>query len=110
MMKITKIPVLISLSMPPVTPAMAQSDFAPMALNSFTILPSPFPYARVMGQDGSVMGNIQGVQRGPNGVPTSIRIGVAGGKIITLRATEASYEQGGNVVIADMRAASEAKP
>jgi hypothetical protein len=82
----------------------AGDDFAPMALNSFTVLPMRFPSARVMGQDGALLGNVQAVQSDLGGKPTTIRIGVAGGRIISLRSDEASYDESGNIVVTDFEA------
>jgi hypothetical protein len=82
----------------------AGDEFAPMALNSFTVLPKNFPSARVMGQDGALLGNVQAVQSDLGGNPTVIRIGVAGGKIISLRSDEASYDENGNIVVTDFEA------
>jgi hypothetical protein len=82
----------------------AGDEFAPMALNSFTVLPKHFPSARVMGQDGALLGNVQAVQSDLGGKPTTIRIGVAGGKIISLRSDEASYDENGNIVVTDFEA------
>jgi hypothetical protein len=36
----------------------AGDEFAPMALNSFTVLPKGFPSARVMGPNGALLGNV----------------------------------------------------
>jgi hypothetical protein len=82
----------------------AGDDFAPMALNSFTVLPKRFPSARVMGQDGALLGNVQAVQSDLGGKPTTIRIGVAGGRIISLRSDEASYDESANIVVTDFEA------
>ena len=88
-------------------PEIASADeleFAPMALNSFTLLPKAFGSARVMGQDGELLGNVQAVQSDPTGKPNIIRIGIVGGKFIALRSNDASYEQSTNIVVTDMDA------
>ena len=78
-------------------------DFAPMALNSYTAAPTVLRSATVFQQDGTVLGNIQGVERSASGI-NLVRIGVAGGRVITLQAADASYDAAKNQVVTDMAA------
>jgi len=84
----------------PAIPVWAQ-DIAPSALNSFTTPPAKIASATVYRQDGSVLGNIQGFERSPGAI-ASVSIGVAGGRVISLRAFDASYDAVSNVVVTDM--------
>ncbi|MBA2588031.1 MAG: hypothetical protein H0U98_05325 [Alphaproteobacteria bacterium] len=95
---------MFALFLMPASVCAEEEAFAPMALNSFTLLPRAFASAKVMGQDGALLGNIQIVQSDPAGKPDIIRIGVVGGKIVALRSNDASYEQKANIVVTDMDA------
>jgi hypothetical protein len=94
----------IAVGIAPTTTLALELPLAPMALNSFTTLPAQFSSARVLGQDGLVLGNVHSVERGTDGIPAEIRIGIAGNHEIILRSIEVSYDQGGNVVVTDMDA------
>lgn len=78
----------------------AADDFAPMALNSFTAAPVKLQTATVYRQDGELLGNIQGVERGANGL-SRLRIGIVGPRTISLPASDASYDPAANVVVAE---------
>jgi hypothetical protein len=79
-------------------------DFAPMALNSYSIVPARFAFTKVCRQDGVLLGNIQRVDRGPDGLPGRVLIGISGPRVISLSARDVSYDEPDNVVVADMSA------
>ncbi len=87
-------------------PASAE-DFAPMALNSHTALPVRIQSATVFQQDGTLLGNVQGVDKSPTGIQ-GIRVGVSGPRVITLGAAQASYDAVNNVVVLDADATKDA--
>lgn len=78
----------------------AAEDFAPMVLNGYTAAPARIASATVYRQDGVLLGNVQGVDRSATGIQ-AIRIGVAGPRVITLGAAQASYDAFKNVVVTD---------
>jgi hypothetical protein len=78
----------------------AADDIAPMALNSFTSPPPRIASATVFQQDGSTLGNVQGIDR-TTGSIGSMRIGVVGNRVISLPASAVSYDAGNNVVVTD---------
>jgi len=78
----------------------AADEFAPMALNSFTSPPSRIMSAAVFQQDGTTLGNVQGIER-PTGSIAGMKIGVAGNRTIKLRASDVSYDAVNNVVVTD---------
>ncbi len=75
-------------------------DIAPMALNSFTSSPPQINTASVFQQDGTILGNVQGVDR-DLGAIAGLKIGVAGNRIISLTADAVSYDAVKNVVVTD---------
>ncbi len=78
----------------------AADDFAPMALNSFTNPPPRIGSATVFQQDGTTLGNVQGIEQTPGAIG-GMKIGVAGNRIISLAASVVSYDAGNNVVVTD---------
>jgi hypothetical protein len=84
------------------------SEFAPMALNGYSALPTRFAAAKVFQQDGVLLGNIQRLERGPGGIPNVLMIGVAGPRIISVAAADASYDAVNNIVVTDMTATTTA--
>jgi hypothetical protein len=90
----------IAVGIAPTTKHAIELPLALMALNSFTTLPAQFSSARVLDEDGVVLGNVHSVERGTDGIPAKIRIGIAGNREIILRSIEVRYDQGGNVVVA----------
>ena len=84
------------------------NEFAPMALNGYSALPTRFAAAKVFQQDGVLLGNIQRLERGPGGIPSVLMIGVAGPRIISVAATDASYDAVNNIVVTDMTATTTA--
>lgn len=89
-----------------VTPA-AADDIAPMALNSFTNAPPQIASATVFQQDGTTLGNVQGIDRTPSSI-RGMKIGVTGNRIINLPASDVSYDAVNNVVVTDMIATRQA--
>jgi hypothetical protein len=85
----------------------AADDIAPMALNSFTSAPPEIASATVFQQDGTTLGNVQGIDRAPGSIE-GMKIGVAGSRIISLRANDVSYDAVKNVVVTDMAATKDA--
>jgi hypothetical protein len=90
---------VIALTLASLVGPAAADDFAPMALNSYTKAPPQLVAAKVFGQDGALLGNVQGVEGTPAGL-TGLRIGVPGPAVISIAASQASYDAFRNVIVA----------
>jgi hypothetical protein len=82
-------------------PALAGTDLAPMALNSFTFTPARLSRAIVVNQGGQAVGIVTKVDRGPAGAPLQVEVLKPGGETMILAAGAASYDPVTNRVVAD---------
>jgi hypothetical protein len=74
-------------------------DLAPVALNSLTAMPANITAARVLDQNGRVLGQVLRVQTDRNGKPSAIAFRAADGRgTVVLAAAAVSYD--GHVLIA----------
>jgi len=88
------------------------SEFAPMVLNGYSSLPPKFRVAKVFAQDGTLVGNVQRIERGPDGRFTQIVVGISGPRVISLAAHNASWDDPTNSIVIDseaMKAALESR-
>ncbi len=81
-------------------PAVAD-EFAPMALNSFSIVPHAISRAIVVNQDGTAIGIVQRVEIDSTGKPVRVEILMPGGREAPVPAQAASYDSITNHVIAE---------
>lgn len=81
------------------TPAVAQ-EFAPVALNSLSAAPAQIATARVMDQNGRVIGKVRAVATDQDGRPSAISY-VNGKQLLVIAAPAVSYDAQKNIVVAD---------
>jgi hypothetical protein len=91
------IPIVLALTAP-----VAADDFAPMALNSISAVPTKIAGAKVVDPKGVAVGSLTRVQTDPKGKPLKADIALTGGQAITLDASALGYDQNANIVVTAM--------
>ncbi|HMH64011.1 MAG TPA: hypothetical protein VK515_00395 [Rhizomicrobium sp.] len=80
-------------------PAFAE-ELAPTALNSLSTMPAKAASAKVMDQNGHLLGQVERIQADQDGKPSALAFRAANsGKTVVISAAAASYD--GNVVVVD---------
>ena len=75
-------------------------ELAPTALNSLSAMPAKAASAKVMDQNGHLLGQVERVQADQDGKPSALAFRAANsGKRVVISAAAASYD--GNVVVVD---------
>jgi hypothetical protein len=91
-------------------PAWAE-QFAPQALNSFSVTPEKIHTAQVFNQEGQAIGTVQRVATDQSGKPVQLDIALyRNGAVISVSAVDASYEAASNIVVARSSAVPGQKP
>ena len=79
-------------------PALAE-DMAPVALNSLSSTPAGAVSARVLDQNGHVLGRATAIQTDQYGKPAALAFRAANGNTVVIGATAVSFD--GSVLVAD---------
>ena len=84
-----------------IVPALAcAQELAPTALNSLSAMPAKAASAKVMDQNGHLLGQVERIQADQDGKPSALAFRAANsGKTVVVSAAGASYD--GNVVVVD---------
>lgn len=78
----------------------AAEGFAPVALNSLTVVPAKIATAPVMDQNGAVIGKVRAVATDQDGRLSAISY-VSGNRLLVIGAPAVSYDAQKNIVVAD---------
>jgi hypothetical protein len=75
-------------------------ELAPTAINSLSAMPAKAASAKVLDQNGHLLGQVERIQSDQNGRPSALAFRAANsGKTVVISAAAASYD--GNVVVVD---------
>jgi hypothetical protein len=91
----------IAVSQP--SPALPATEMmAPMVLNGYSQFPRQIGMAQVYDLDGHRMGLIQKLDADPGGKPTAMEIWLPTGRVLTVAASDISYDEQQNIVTASL--------
>jgi hypothetical protein len=72
---------------------------APTAINSLSAMPAGMASAKVLDQNGRLLGQVERIQADQDGKPSALAFRAASGQTVIISAAAASYD--GNVVVVD---------